>query len=126
MKAVMYGGGNIGRGFIGYLMSASGYRVSFIDVVDSVIESIGTCKYFTIVTTKKEEIGEYIMNTIHHGFTELHGLGGFTGEDRYVLLTVCKRIEGTRLRKFCKEVDPHAFLIVSNTSEIIGKGFRAV
>ncbi|MBO7761212.1 MAG: YitT family protein [Clostridia bacterium] len=95
-------------------------------VVDSVIESIGTCKYFTIVTTKKEEIGEYIMNTIHHGFTELHGLGGFTGEDRYVLLTVCKRIEGTRLRKFCKEVDPHAFLIVSNTSEIIGKGFRAV
>ena len=95
-------------------------------VVDSVIESIGTCKYFTIVTTKKEEIGKYITETIHHGYTELHGLGGFTGEDRYVLLTVCKRIEGTRLRKFCKEVDPHAFLIVSNTSEIIGKGFRAV
>ena len=95
-------------------------------VVDSIIESIGTCKYFTIVTTKKEEIGAYITETIHHGYTELHGLGGFTGEDRYVLLTVCKRIEGARLRKFCKEVDPHAFLIVSNTSEIIGKGFRAV
>ena len=95
-------------------------------VVDSIIESIGTCKYFTIVTTKKEEIGAYITETIHHGYTELHGLGGFTGEERYVLLTVCKRIEGARLRKFCKEVDPHAFLIVSNTSEIIGKGFRAV
>ena len=95
-------------------------------VVDSIIESIGTCKYFTIVTTKKEEIGAYITETIHHGYTELHGFGGFTGEERYVLLTVCKRIEGARLRKFCKEVDPHAFLIVSNTSEIIGKGFRAV
>ena len=95
-------------------------------VVDGIIESIGTCKYFTIVTTKKEEIGAYIMSTIHHGFTELHGLGGFTGEERFVLLTVCKRIEGARLRKFCKEVDPHSFIIVSNTSEIIGKGFRAI
>ena len=95
-------------------------------VVDGVIESIGTCKYFTIITTKKEEIGEYITRTIHHGFTELHGIGGFTGEDRTVLLTVCKRIEGTHLRRFCKEVDPHSFIIVSDTSEIIGKGFRAV
>ncbi len=95
-------------------------------VVDGIIESIGTCKYFTIVTTKKEEIGLYIMQTIHHGFTELHGLGGFTGEEKAVLLTVCKRIEGARLRKYCKEVDPHSFIIVSDTSEIIGKGFRAV
>ena len=95
-------------------------------VVDGVIESIGTCKYFTIITTKKEEIGDYIMCTIHHGFTELHGVGGFTGEDRAVLLTVCKRIEGAHLRRFCKEVDPHSFIIVSDTSEIIGKGFRAV
>ena len=95
-------------------------------VVDGVIESIGTCKYFTIITTKKEEIGDYITRTIHHGFTELHGIGGFTGEDRTVLLTVCKRIEGAHLRRFCKEVDPHSFIIVSDTSEIIGKGFRAV
>ena len=95
-------------------------------VVDGIIESIGVCKYFTIITTKKEEIGTYITATIHHGFTEVQGIGGFTGEEKSVLLTVCKRIEGARLRKFCKEVDPHAFIIVSDTSEIIGKGFRAV
>ncbi len=95
-------------------------------VVDSIIESIGTCKYFTIITTKKEEIGLYITSTIRHGFTELSGLGGFTGEEKSVLLTVCKRIEGARLRRVCKEIDPHSFIIVSNTSEIIGKGFRAV
>lgn len=95
-------------------------------VVDSIIESIGTCKYFTIITTKREEIGAYITGNIHHGFTELSGLGGFTGEEKAVLLTVCRRIEGARLRKFCKEVDPKSFLIVSNTSEIIGKGFRSI
>ena len=95
-------------------------------VVDGIIESIGLCKYFTIITTKKEEIGTYIMQTIHHGFTEVQGLGGFTGDEKTVLLTVCKRIEGARLRKFCKEIDPNAFIIVTDTSEIIGKGFRAV
>ena len=40
MKALMYGGGNIGRGFIGYLLSASGYHVSFVDVVETVVETL--------------------------------------------------------------------------------------
>ena len=40
MKAVMYGGGNIGRGFIGMLFSASGYEVQFVDVVEAVVETL--------------------------------------------------------------------------------------
>ena len=40
MKAVMYGGGNIGRGFIGMLFSASGYETQFVDVVDAVITAL--------------------------------------------------------------------------------------
>ena len=40
MKAVMYGGGNIGRGFIGALLSNSGYEVEFVDVVDDVIHTL--------------------------------------------------------------------------------------
>ena len=40
MKAVMYGGGNIGRGFIGMLLSGSGYEVQFVDVVDAVVNTL--------------------------------------------------------------------------------------
>ena len=40
MKAVMYGGGNIGRGFIGQLLSQSGYEVTFVDVVDAVVDTL--------------------------------------------------------------------------------------
>ena len=40
MNAVMYGGGNIGRGFIGALLSQSGYRVTFIDVAEPVVKHL--------------------------------------------------------------------------------------
>ena len=40
MKAVMYGGGNIGRGFIGALLSQSGYEVTFIDVAEPVVKEL--------------------------------------------------------------------------------------
>ncbi len=48
MKALMYGGGNNGRGFIGMLLSASGYEVTIVDVVDSVIENLNTNKKYPV------------------------------------------------------------------------------
>lgn len=95
-------------------------------LVDGVIESMNTSKYFTIITSKPEEISQYITAGIHRSFTKIQGEGGYTGEPRTVLLTVCRRAEGAKLRKIVKQVDPNAFIIVSNSSEIIGKGFRGV
>lgn len=95
-------------------------------LVDGVIENMNTCKYFTIVTTKPEEISKYITVGIHRSFTKIQGVGGYTGEQKTVLLTVCRRAEGARLRKIVKEIDPGAFVIISNSSEIIGKGFRGI
>ena len=40
--------------------------------------------------------------------------------------TVCKRMEAIRLRNKIKEIDPHAFIIITTSSEIIGRGFRSV
>lgn len=59
MKAVMYGGGNIGRGFIGMLFSQSGYNVTFIDVADSVVDALNQKKGYPIrfvSTYGKEDI----------------------------------------------------------------------
>ena len=95
-------------------------------LVDGVIENMNTCKYFTIVTSKPGEISKYITESIHHSFTKIQGEGGYTGEQRTVLLTVCRRVEGARLKKIVKQIDPGAFVIVSNSSEIIGKGFRGI
>lgn len=53
MKAVMYGGGNIGRGFIGMLLSQSGYEVAFVDVVDTVVDTLNRDRTYPvrIITT---------------------------------------------------------------------------
>ena len=50
MKAVMYGAGNIGRGFIGQLLSQSGYDTAFVDVVPAVIEQLNTQHRYPVRT----------------------------------------------------------------------------
>lgn len=95
-------------------------------LVDSVIENLNTCKYFVIITTKREEISEYIIKTLHHGATVSDAVGEFTQENKVMIHTVCKRAEAIKLKKKIKEIDPSSFIIVSTSSEIIGRGFRNV
>ena len=93
-------------------------------VIDDILDSMNMCKAFTIITTRAKEIEEYIITEMHHGATVYHAEGAYTGEDKQVIVTVCKRLESLRLRKKVKEIDPHAFIIITKTSEIMGKGFR--
>lgn len=95
-------------------------------LVDSVIESLDSCKYFVIITTKPDEICDFVLTQMHHGATVEHGHGAFSHEEKTILHTVCRRSEAFRLRKKVKEVDPAAFIIISTSSEIVGRGFRGV
>ncbi|MBQ7647361.1 MAG: YitT family protein [Clostridia bacterium] len=95
-------------------------------LVDSVIESFDTCKYFVIVTTKPDEITKFIMEELHHGATVATAQGAYTHENKTMLHTVCRRLEAVRLQRKVKEIDPSAFIIVTSSSEIIGRGFRSV
>ncbi len=93
-------------------------------VVDDILDSINMCKSFTIITTKPREIDEYIMKEMKHSATTYDAKGAYTGEGRTVIMTVCRRSEAIKLRKKVNDIDPHAFMIVTKTSEIMGKGFR--
>ena len=95
-------------------------------IVDMVIENLNTCKYFVVITSKGEEVSRYIIEEVHHGVTSHIVKGDYTGEDKMMLHTVCKRMEAIKLRSKIKEMDPHAFIIISTSSEIIGRGFRSV
>jgi len=95
-------------------------------LVDMVLEDIKIHKYFHIITTHPAEIEAFITQKLHRGATELHGEGAYTHEGRTVLLTVMNRREAILLRKYVRQVDPHAFVLIMNTGEIVGKGFRGV
>lgn len=95
-------------------------------LVDSIVDNINSCKYFVVITDKPEEINTYITATLHHSSTITPAEGGYTHADKVMIHTVCKRIEAIRLRRHIKELDPHAFIIITTTSEIIGRGFRSI
>ena len=95
-------------------------------LVDMVLENINTHKCFHIITAHPEKIQDFIVKNLHRGATALQGEGVFTHEGRTVLLTVVNRHEAILLRKYIKAVDPTCFLLITNTGEIIGKGFRGV
>lgn len=95
-------------------------------LVDMVLENINTHKYFHIITTRPREIEAYITDTLKRGATELHGEGVYTHEDRTVVMTVMSRREAVLLRRHVRSIDPHAFVLIMNTGEIVGKGFRGV
>ena len=95
-------------------------------IVDSVIESFNTCKYFIVITKERDRISDFIIKQLHHGVTISSVVGEYTKEEKTMLHTVCKRIEAIRLRSKIKEIDPSAFVIITTSSEIIGRGFRSV
>ena len=93
-------------------------------IIDGVIENIGKTKYITIITTKPELIGEYILTTMKRDFTSYKATGGYTGAEKTVLITVCKRSEALKLKYNVKKVDSTSFVIITDANEILGKGFR--
>ncbi|SHJ47869.1 YitT family protein [Hespellia stercorisuis] len=92
--------------------------------IDSVTESLNMCKYFTIISGNPRPICEYIQRELKHGATIYGAEGGFTHEEKTVIMTVVNREQAMMLRKFVRETDEKAFMMITNSSEIIGEGFR--
>jgi len=95
-------------------------------MVDLVLENINIHKYFHIITTKPREIESFITDVLGRSATEMDAQGAYTHENRKVLLTVVNRRQAVVLRKFVRQTDPSAFVLIMNTGDIIGKGFRGL
>ena len=95
-------------------------------VVDNVIESLNLCKYFTVICENPEPISKFITETLHRSATICDGTGAFTKTPKKIIMTVMTRPEAVMLQKHIKEVEPTAFILITNTSEIIGRGFRGI
>ena len=83
-------------------------------------------KGITIISSKSEEIKERIMNETGRGTTIIKGEGGFTGDEIDLLFCVVSKFEVTKVKTIVKETDSFAFLTISDVSEVLGEGFKAL
>lgn len=95
-------------------------------MIDGFIESLNLSKYFNVVCTNPHPICDFIKDELKRSATIVLAQGAFSGEDKYIIFTVLNRVEAIKLRNYIKENAPDAFLLISNTSEIIGKGFHSI
>lgn len=92
-------------------------------VIDGVIENINLSKYFTIICDNPEPICDYITHTLRRSATIYHAQGAYSGREKSIILTVMKRNQAVQLRNYVKRTQPLSFIMITNSSEIIGKGF---
>lgn len=92
-------------------------------LVDNIIESLNRKKSFILVTSHPDEVCDYITHTLHRSATFWAARGAYSHEEKYVVLTALSRVQAAALRRHLKLLDPNAFMLITNSSEIFGKGF---
>lgn len=92
-------------------------------IIDWVLGSLNRKKAFMVVTRDPESICKFIMEDMHRGATIWEAKGAYTHHDEFVVLTVLSIHQSVLLRAHLRKTDPHAFILVTSSSEIFGKGF---
>jgi uncharacterized membrane-anchored protein YitT (DUF2179 family) len=92
--------------------------------IDIVQLGFSESKMVYIFTNKQVEMRDTIFKEIDRGVTKLPAIGGYTEEERPILMVVVHQREFTKLKHFVKLIDPSAFVIVSDAHEVLGEGFK--
>jgi uncharacterized membrane-anchored protein YitT (DUF2179 family) len=93
-------------------------------VIDRLIEGVDEARAVTIISNVNQAIATAIINNLDRGATIIKGQGAYTGKEKSVLYVVVNKQEVLALKKIIREIDPHAFVIISNAYEVLGEGFR--
>lgn len=91
-------------------------------VIDVIVYGGNTGKLAHIISAKESEIADALLAQ-DMGVTKLRAIGAFTNTERPILLCAVRRREIAMVKRIVKEIDPDAFFIISDTSEVLGEGF---
>ncbi len=87
------------------------------------LEGMKISKMSYIISEHNEEIAEKVLTEMKRGVTRISAKGGYSGEDREMLICVTSRKEIVRLKEITSAIDKKAFVIVSDVREVFGEGF---
>jgi uncharacterized membrane-anchored protein YitT (DUF2179 family) len=83
-------------------------------------------KMVLIITNEEEKVKRAILEQIDRGLTKLKGYGGYTDQERNTIMVVVDQSEFTGLKQAVRNIDPNAFVIVVDASEVLGQGFKTI
>lgn len=109
-----------------FLYSLLGFIAKVI-FVDNILKSMNTSKYCTVIISPEflPQVTDYITNHIHKSATVSTAYSGaYNNEQKALLLVALNRKQAIALRGFVKSLDPKSFIVINNTSDIYGKGFK--
>ncbi len=92
-------------------------------VLDYIIYGISRGATIMIISEKNDEIRQLLINDLNRGVTIFKGHGGYSGEEKSVLLCACYDNQTQKLIKKIKSADENAFFIVTQSKQIVGEGF---
>jgi uncharacterized membrane-anchored protein YitT (DUF2179 family) len=120
--------------FNGILMLAAAFRIPLEMVLytliylfvsthfmNLVVVGLNQRKSIMIISPKWKEISQEIMNRLQRGVTVVRGQGGYTGQEMHILYSVMTFTELSRFKEIIRKYDPEAFVVVTETLEVMGK-----
>jgi len=104
-----------------------GYVNLFISarITDLASEGLPYIKGAYVISDKADEIKEQIYDQIQRGVTFFHAQGGYTGKEQRVLFCVLNRRQVANLRDIVQDIDPKAFMILTDVMDVMGYGFKS-
>ena len=94
--------------------------------LDSILFGLNTGKVLLIISPKEQEISRAIIEQMDRGVTFLKAEGAYSGQAKDMLLCAIRAQEYHKAREIVRDLDPNAFVIVAEASEILGEGFRYI
>lgn len=94
-------------------------------VMDMILYGSFEGKMLLIFSDRYHEISEYVMKTLDRGVTWLNATGAYSEKSKQVICCAVHKNEYSKIKRKVKEIDPHAFIIITNAGEVLGEGFQA-
>mgnify|MGYP005863890379 CR=1 FL=1 len=104
-----------------------GYLVLFLStkLIDMILEGWSFSKLVVIISARTDKIADFILNTLERGGTALRSRSLYLNREGEVILTVIHRKQLAELKSHIKAVDPDAFVIINDTYDVLGRGFKS-
>ncbi len=95
-------------------------------IIDILFEGIYFTKLILIVSDQNESIAKEIEEKVSRGTTGLYGKGMYTQKEKLVLMCAASRRDVSRIKIIARKIDPKSFIIITNSREVVGLGFKKI